>query len=167
MLKDIKGLEGLYSISDTGEVWKMSRCQKQYVIKQQLNYKGYHKVTLRVKGKRYVFRVHRLVAQAFIPNPKKKPQVNHKDGNKDNNCVENLEWVTDEENRIHAIKNNLTNIRKHPVALLYKGNEIARYNSVLEAQKLTNGKYGKVGYRISKEYKDHHNKYKDYKWVLI
>ena len=165
MLKEINGLEGLYSISDNGEVWKTTRCQHPFIIKHNLNSKGYHRVTLTVKGKRFILRVHRLVAQAFIPNPENKPQVNHIDGNKDNNRVENLEWVTDDENRLHAIRNNLRNVYK--VALLYKNNEIARYNSIWEAQKLTNGKYGNVYYCIHKNYKSHMNKYKDYKWVFI
>ena len=64
--------------------------------------KGYLRVDLYdEKGKRKHFKVHRLVAQAFIENPDGKPQVNHKDGNKHNNSVTNLEWVTDAENKDH------------------------------------------------------------------
>lgn len=67
---------------------------------------GYIGVGIKIKkGNKYVAKfcqVHRLVAQAFIPNPKNKPDVNHIDGNKRNNCVKNLEWVTEHENNIHA-----------------------------------------------------------------
>lgn len=72
-------------------------------IKPQKNGKGYLRVYIGKKG----YFVHRLVAIAFIPNPENKPQVNHKDGNKLNNSVENLEWCTNQENRTHAIKNGL------------------------------------------------------------
>lgn len=73
------------------------------IIKPQKNGKGYLRVSI---GKKLMF-VHRLVAQKYIPNPENKLQVNHKDGNKLNNCVDNLEWVTNNENRNHAIKNGL------------------------------------------------------------
>lgn len=72
-------------------------------IKPQPNNKGYGRVQL--CGKFYF--VHRLVAEKFIPNPNNLPQVNHIDGDKTNNCIENLEWVTNQENRDHAIKNGL------------------------------------------------------------
>ena len=65
--------------------------------------RGYDRVSLEEKP----YRIHRLVAEAFIPNPLNLPEVNHKDGNKKNNCVENLEWVTHQENMAHAVKTGL------------------------------------------------------------
>ena len=72
-------------------------------VKPQLNNKGYGRVTL--CGKQFF--VHRLVAEKYIPNPNNLPQVNHKDGDKTNNSVENLEWVSNQENRNHAVTNGL------------------------------------------------------------
>lgn len=80
----------------------MNKHNNRY-LKPQLNRKGYLRVMI---GKKRYF-VHRLVAQTYIPNPENKLQVNHKDGNKYNNDVDNLEWVTNLENKEHAIKNNL------------------------------------------------------------
>lgn len=73
------------------------------VVKPQKNGKGYFRVSI---GGKLKF-VHRLVAEQFIPNPNNLPQVNHIDGDKTNNCVDNLEWVTNGQNRKHAIENNL------------------------------------------------------------
>ena len=74
-----------------------------YTLKPKHNDRGYCYV--RLGGKNYL--IHRLVAQKYIPNPDNKPQVNHIDGNKDNNHVENLEWVTAQENKTHAVKHHL------------------------------------------------------------
>lgn len=73
------------------------------ILKPKHNNRGYCYV--RLGGKNYY--IHRLVAEKYIPNPENKPQVNHKDGNKDNNNVSNLEWSTAKENKIHAVENNL------------------------------------------------------------
>ena len=76
-------------------------------IKQQLTKSGYFRVELWQNGFGRKHLVHRLVAEKFVPNPDGKPQVNHKDGNKINNCDENLEWVTQSENQIHAYRTGL------------------------------------------------------------
>ena len=81
--------------------------RKGRLRKPNIGKTGYAKITLSINGKRYYCLVHRLVAIAFIPNPELKPMVNHIDGNKSNNRVTNLEWVTREENCRHAISINL------------------------------------------------------------
>ena len=95
--KKIEGFEN-YSISSDGEVRNDNNL---YVLKQHLNNKGYPMVNLWKNNKGYWRTVHRIVALAFIPNPNNKPQVNHIDGNKQNNNVDNLEWCTGSENQFH------------------------------------------------------------------
>lgn len=77
------------------------------LMKGQVDRGGYHRVQMILKGKRYWFSVHRLVAEKYLPNPDNLPQVNHKDGNKLNNHVDNLEWCTASENIKHSIKMGL------------------------------------------------------------
>ena len=89
-----------YVITKQGEVIKKRNGRK---VKPQPNGKGYLRVSI---GGKLQF-VHRLVAELYIPNPDNKMQVNHKDGNKLNNSVDNLEWVTNQENRNHAVDNLL------------------------------------------------------------
>lgn len=81
-------------------------------MKLTLEDKGYHIVCLHLNGKKKLTKVHRLVAQAFIPNPNNKPQVNHKDLDKTNNNVDNLEWVTGYENYLHAVANGVSKPQK-------------------------------------------------------
>lgn len=74
-----------------------------HILKPQPNNKGYLRIMVNKKS----YFVHRLVAQKYVPNPNNNPQVNHKDGNKLNNNANNLEWVTNQQNRTHAVKNSL------------------------------------------------------------
>ena len=93
-----------YFITRDGRIWNE---KTERYLKAQPNPKGYLVVRITVDKVKHSFKIHREVAKAFIPNPDNKPQVNHIDGNKNNNTVENLEWCTNEENTRHAIKNGL------------------------------------------------------------
>ena len=110
--KDIKGFKGIYQISNTGFVKSLRRkrgvCSggervvKESVLKNSLNNTGYHRVNLsNMRNNNYKL-VHRLVCIAFIPNPKNKRTVNHKNGIKTDNHINNLEWATDAENIRHS-----------------------------------------------------------------
>lgn len=132
--KDIKGYEGLYQISSFGNVKSLDRYiinkngDKQYFPGKYLTQgisDSYLKVTLSKNNKQRTFRVHILVARTFIPNPENKPEVNHIDGNKKNNKVNNLEWNTRSENELHAYRNGLakpSNKQKQAVAKYAKEN---------------------------------------------
>lgn len=96
IFKDIEGYEGLYQISNYGSVKALgngnSNNSKEKILKPTKDKKGYLRVDLSKQGKRKQYQVHRLVAQAFIDNPNNYEEVNHKDENKTNNKVENLEF---------------------------------------------------------------------------
>lgn len=116
-MKDIKGFEGLYAITEDGRVWRHSRliktngrgtywCKGRY-LKIYKNPKNYPLVFLFLKGRKTFSLIHRLVAEAFIPNPLGSPQVNHKNGRKEDARIENLEWTTNSENMKHAYRTGL------------------------------------------------------------
>ena len=106
--KDIKGYEGKYQISNMGRVKSLPRndrfCKRaeEIVLKTFICGSGYQEVILKVNGQKKPKLIHRLVAEAFVPNPTEKIEVNHKDGNKHNNDYTNLEWVTPSENIRHS-----------------------------------------------------------------
>jgi len=103
--KDIEGFNGLYQVSNLARV-KSLKCGKTKILKQN-NSNGYLIVSFNKNGEREYPRVHRLVAKAFILNPENKSQVNHKNGIKTDNKLENLEWCTAQENMRHAFDTGL------------------------------------------------------------
>lgn len=110
---NIRGYEGVYQISNRGNVRSVSRLVNNrrlvgIILKPHKHSQGYFQATLSKNGKFKRFFNHRLVAIHFIPNPNNKRCVNHKDGNKKNNYVKNLEWCNYSENMQHAFKNNLS-----------------------------------------------------------
>ena len=119
----INGIPTDYTITIYGEVYSYINIGS--VPKRKLNHmisdNGYHTVNLSVNDKMKTFHVHRLVATHFIPNPENKPQVNHKDGNKNKNWASNLEWNTEKENMNHAYANGLAHGRpgeSHPCSTI-------------------------------------------------
>jgi len=114
--KDIEGYENKYQVSNLGnvkslETWAGDRyIRREKILKNNLCGNGYYYVCLSKNGKVKKYKVNRLVAQAFIPNIDNKPFTNHIDGNKLNNCVDNLEWCTQSENMKHA---SMMGLRKY------------------------------------------------------
>ena len=101
--KPVVGYEGLYEVSNWGRI-KSIKFGKERILNPGTNSCGYLHVGLYKNGKRKIFLVHRLVAEAFIPNPNNLPCINHKDENKLNNSVENLEWCNSKYNNTYGTR---------------------------------------------------------------
>ena len=120
--RDIRGYEGLYQVSNLGRVKSLgnNKSKKEKILKPYLNKDGYSLINLYKKGKIKNFQVHRLVAEAFIPNVNNYLQVNHKDENRTNNKVDNLEWCTHKYNLNYGTRNKRHSEKvkgsKHPRA---------------------------------------------------
>ena len=115
--KPIPNYDGYYEASNIGRIRSVARIGKRgkglgiypsVILKPSLGEWGYEQVSLRKEGKKRTMRVNRLVAQTFIPNPDNLPQVNHIDGVKTNNRVDNLEWCNSSQNMIHCFSNGLS-----------------------------------------------------------
>ena len=146
--KPIECTDGKYEVSNTGKVRSLNYLGhgKTQELKPWNN-GGYRRVNLHIAGKKTNLLLHRLVAEAFIPNPDNKPEVNHKDGDKRNNAADNLEWSTRKENLDHADRtglrdNSIDALRKHnshekrPIIAtnVLTGEEIL-FESIQEAQR--------------------------------
>lgn len=115
--KPVKGYEGLYEVSNLGNVKSLKKVRGRALSGERLLkphiVNGYVMVTLCKDSKPFNASVHRLIAEAFIPNPENKETINHIDGNKQNNSIDNLEWATQRENNIHAYRTGLHNPKKN------------------------------------------------------
>lgn len=154
--KDIDGWEGQYQISNLGRVKSLPKklhrgMTKERIMKSTNNGSDYFIVGFRNGNRRKSYLVHRLVAKAFIPNPKNKEEVNHIDGNKQNNIYTNLEWTTKQENINHAWRTGLSSMEKLDVVRIKvdqfteDGRYITTYNSMSEAEKATRASVGEIG----------------------
>lgn len=146
--KDIPHYEGLYQVSNYGRVKSLERFQQNHsklqrvperIKAQVLKPNGYQAVNLYKNGRGKMEYVHRLVAMAFLDNPERKPQVDHIDGDRANNILENLRWVNQSENNLNPVTRNKrlgvvingTKVRKFDL----DGNLITEYKSVRQAER--------------------------------
>jgi hypothetical protein len=140
--KEVAGTDGRLLVSDQGRVKSLLRDGR--ILKATPDKKGYLRLRVTLDRKKYVYKMHRLVATAFVPNPYGKEQVNHINGDKHDNRADNLEWVTNRENAHHAIENGLwrsvyegankASRAKRKKVIATNGSEVRHFNSVVEAQ---------------------------------
>lgn len=142
--KDIKGFEGLYQVSNLGNVKSFRQSSKygkpkEFLLKPSVANTGYCQITLYGNGSRKKLLVHRLVAEAFLENPDNLPNVNHKDENRTNNCVSNLEWCTTAYNNRYGTARirGADKMRKPVCQYTYENVLIAKYRSAGTASEIT------------------------------
>ena len=150
-----------YSVSDDGQV----RNDKTNRILSQSTQQDYKHVTLSIDGKQKRMRVHRLVAEVFLDNPQNKPYVNHKDGNRGNNSVENLEWATPAENTQHAVLTGLfvSGVAKPVNQYSLDGQLMMTFPSATEASRQT----GTAQEKITMCCKRQRETANDYQWRYV
>ena len=148
--KEIEGTNGRLLVSDAGRIKSLLRDGR--ILKATADTKGYQRLRVTLDRKKLCFKVHRLVANAFIPNPENYPQVNHINGNKRDNRAVNLEWVRNIDNAHHAIRNGLwrsvyegaaleNERRKKPVIGTDKNGNVKRFDSVRDAERFLDSRH--------------------------
>ena len=149
-----------YAISNKGKLINVKNGKE---LKTRINMNGYLEVQLSTNGTKRTYRIHRLVAIAFLDNIENKPYINHKDGNKQNNCIENLEWCTAKENDNHARNVGLKMQNKPIKAISIKTNNIICFESLSECARYFNTNKGTIHRVLSGK----RNKYKDFKFIYV
>ena len=179
--RDVSGYEGLYMISSFGRVLGFSRKIKIFygqimdtktkIMSPYLTGRGYYSVTLSKDGETKRKYIHRLVAEAFIPNYEHKTQIDHIDGNKTNNKKENLRWCTNSENQLNPItskKKSATRTGKEcpklfvPIVAIDEEKNVIHFKSFKEAEQ-----YGFDKSNIHKVLKGEYNQHKGYRWMYL
>lgn len=159
--KDIKNYEGLYQVSNLGRV----KNKEDMIMKQRVNPDGYYRINLYKNGNRQTVLIHRLVAQAFINNPNEYNCINHKDENKLNNKVENLEWCTHEYNVAYgtARLRGALHTKKPIEQYTLDGVFVKRYDGIIDAQK----ELGTSSYSLIKCLKGKKESFYNYIWKYV
>ena len=166
--RDIKGYDGKYKISNLGRVYSL---KSHRYLSIGSNGRGYLHVSLWRNNKEKKEYIHRLVALHFIPNPNNLPQVNHKDENKENNCVDNLEWCDAKYNNNYGahneraaqtrVKNGVNSYKVKQFSL--DGEYIATYRSMREAERMNNMANGS----LSKYFLNGYSQWCGYRWERV
>lgn len=176
--KDVPGYEGLYQVSNLGRVKGLPRyvsndkgqiLLKERILKGHKITKGYIQVELPSKDKRVLKLIHVLVAEAFIPNPNNYPQVNHINGLKDDNRAENLEWVNNSMNQLHAYKLGLNRVTgragkpKRPIYLIDENEKRLYFESIAAARDFLGYKRSAPINRVLRKYSKYYTTVKGYR----
>lgn len=160
--KDIKGYEGLYQVSNLGRVKSLgngkSNNSKVKILKPCKNKDGYFLITLSKNNKKKSYRINRLVASAFIPNPNNLTQVNHKDEDKTNNRVDNLEWCDSKYNTNYGTRNK--RISKPIIQFTKNGEFVRKWDSATQVEKELSIKQQNISKCCGEKIKSAYN----YKW---
>lgn len=169
--RDIDGYEGLYQISNLGRIKSLPKKTKQKTtfLRPGVNSVGYANVVLHKNGEKHNYKVHRLVARAFIPNSEDLPCINHKDENKLNNNVSNLEWCSVKYNtnygsgmRRNAEKQIATKATRKPIFMIDGNNNITWFQSIRDCQRIT----GLCQTHISKVIRGIYRQYNGFRFEL-